>query len=108
MILTSAFILPPPRLLEAQLQDQRREHEEEVEALKAQVEAMREEMEKQQQAFFQTLQLSPEAQVEFGLQQEITRLTNENLVRDCVRDQFPLWSMLSNQILRRWVKKRKW
>uniref|UniRef100_A0A7M4F7N9 Unconventional myosin-Vb-like n=1 Tax=Crocodylus porosus TaxID=8502 RepID=A0A7M4F7N9_CROPO len=36
-------------------------------------------MEKQQQAFFQTLQLSPEAQVEFGLQQEITRLTNENL-----------------------------
>uniref|UniRef100_A0A8B9ZL37 Myosin-Vb n=1 Tax=Anas platyrhynchos TaxID=8839 RepID=A0A8B9ZL37_ANAPL len=67
------------RLLEAQLQDQRREHEEEVEALQNQVEAMKEEMEKQQQAFLQTLQLSPEAQVEFGLQQEITRLTNENL-----------------------------
>ncbi|NXL04348.1 MYO5B protein, partial [Mesembrinibis cayennensis] len=67
------------RLLEAQLQDQRREHEEEVEALKNQVDAMKEEMEKQQQAFLQTLQLSPEAQVEFGLQQEITRLTNENL-----------------------------
>ncbi|XP_068780638.1 unconventional myosin-Vb isoform X1 [Struthio camelus] len=67
------------RLLEAQLQDQRREHEEEVETLKNQVEAMKEEMEKQQQAFLQTLQLSPEAQVEFGLQQEITRLTNENL-----------------------------
>ncbi|KAM9508315.1 unconventional myosin-Vb isoform 2-T2 [Guaruba guarouba] len=67
------------RLLEAQLQDQRREHEEEVEALKNQVDAMKEEMEKQQQTFLQTLQLSPEVQVEFGLQQEITRLTNENL-----------------------------
>ncbi|NXT35102.1 MYO5B protein, partial [Pelecanoides urinatrix] len=67
------------RLLEAQLQDQRKEHEEEVEALKNEVDAMKEEMEKQQQAFLQTLQLSPEAQVEFGLQQEITRLTNENL-----------------------------
>uniref|UniRef100_A0A8C3S1U5 Unconventional myosin-Vb n=1 Tax=Chelydra serpentina TaxID=8475 RepID=A0A8C3S1U5_CHESE len=67
------------RLLEAQLQDQRREHEEEVETLKTQMETLREEMEKQQQAFFQTLQLPPEAQVEFGIQQEITRLTNENL-----------------------------
>ncbi|NXG05801.1 MYO5B protein, partial [Sakesphorus luctuosus] len=70
---------PVLRLLEAQLQDQRREHEEEIEALKSQVDAMQEELEKQQQAFLQTLQLSPEAQVEFGLQQEITRLTNENL-----------------------------
>ncbi|NXC43706.1 MYO5B protein, partial [Penelope pileata] len=70
---------PSLRLLEAQLQDQRREHEEEVEALQNQVDAMKEEMEKQQQAFLQTLQLPPEAQVEFGLQQEITRLTNENL-----------------------------
>lgn len=70
------------RLLEAQLQEQRREHEEEVEALKNEVDAMREELEKQQQAFLQSLQLSPEAQVEFGLQQEITRLTNENLVRE--------------------------
>ncbi|XP_077202885.1 unconventional myosin-Vb isoform X2 [Paroedura picta] len=67
------------RLLEAQLQDQQREHEEEVEALKDQIEALREEMAKQQDIFYQTLQLSPEAQVEFGIQQEITRLTNENL-----------------------------
>ncbi|XP_041567303.2 unconventional myosin-Vb isoform X1 [Taeniopygia guttata] len=67
------------RLLEAQLQEQRREHEEEMEALKNQVDFMQEELEKQQQAFLQTLQLSPEVQVEFGLQQEITRLTNENL-----------------------------
>ncbi|NXR23214.1 MYO5B protein, partial [Cinclus mexicanus] len=70
---------PVLRLLEAQLQDQRREHEEEMEALKNQVDLMQEELEKQQQAFLQTLQLSPEVQVELGLQQEITRLTNENL-----------------------------
>ncbi|NWI85563.1 MYO5B protein, partial [Pitta sordida] len=70
---------PVLRLLEAQLQEQRREHEEEMETLKNQVDAMQEDMEKQQQAFLQTLQLSPEVQVEFGLQQEITRLTNENL-----------------------------
>ncbi|XP_029436017.1 unconventional myosin-Vb isoform X3 [Rhinatrema bivittatum] len=67
------------RLLEAQLQAQSREHEEEVEILTAHVEALKEEVEKQQQVLLQTLQLSPEAQVEFGIQQEITRLTNENL-----------------------------
>ncbi|NXD86886.1 MYO5B protein, partial [Halcyon senegalensis] len=77
------------RLLEAQLQDQRREYEEEVEALKNQVDEMKEELEKQQQAFLQNLQLSPEAQVEFGLQQEITRLTNENLVRGFTRSHLP-------------------
>ncbi|XP_048359206.1 unconventional myosin-Vb-like isoform X1 [Sphaerodactylus townsendi] len=67
------------RLLEAQLQDQRREHEEEVEALKDQIEASREELNKQQEIFYQTLQLPSDAQVEFGIQQEITRLTKENL-----------------------------
>nr|XP_060467782.1 unconventional myosin-Vb [Panthera onca] len=67
------------RLLEAQLQAQSREHEEEVEGLRAQVEALKEELDKQQQTFCQTLLLSPEAQVEFGVQQEISRLTNENL-----------------------------
>ncbi|XP_007942045.2 unconventional myosin-Vb [Orycteropus afer afer] len=67
------------RLLEAQLQAQSREYEEEVESLKAQVEALKEELDKQQQTFCQTLLLSPEAQVEFGIQQELSRLTNENL-----------------------------
>lgn len=57
-----------------------------MEALKNQVDAVKEEMEKQQQTFLQTLQLSPEVQVEFGLQQEITRLTNENLVRGCIEN----------------------
>lgn len=67
-------------MLEAQLQAQSRAHEEEVEGLKAQVEALKEEMDRQQQTFSQTLLLSPEAQVEFGVQQEMSRLTNENLV----------------------------
>uniref|UniRef100_A0A8C2SJB3 Myosin VB n=1 Tax=Capra hircus TaxID=9925 RepID=A0A8C2SJB3_CAPHI len=68
------------RLLEAQLQAQSREHEEEVDNLKAQLEALKEEMDRQQQTFCQTLLLSPEAQVEFGIQQEMSQLTNENLV----------------------------
>lgn len=74
------------RLLEEQLQEQRRVHEEEMETLKNQVDLMQEELEKQQQALLQTLQLSPEVQVELGLQQEITRLTNENLVRGCAEN----------------------
>ncbi|OWK01807.1 hypothetical protein Celaphus_00017785 [Cervus elaphus hippelaphus] len=75
-------ICPPSsgcRLLEAQLQTQSREHEEEVDNLKTQLEALKEEMDRQQQTFCQTLLLSPEAQVEFGVQQEMSRLTNENL-----------------------------
>nr|XP_058895729.1 unconventional myosin-Vb isoform X3 [Kogia breviceps] len=67
------------RLLEAQLQAQSRKHEEEAEGLKAQVEALKEELDKQQQTFCQTLLLSPEAQVEFGIRQEMSRLTSENL-----------------------------
>ncbi|KAM5305478.1 unconventional myosin-Vb-like [Glossophaga mutica] len=67
------------RLLEAQLQAQSRTQEEEAEALRAQVEALQEELDRQQQTFSQTLLLSPEAQVEFAVQQEMSRLTNENL-----------------------------
>ncbi|XP_051866107.1 unconventional myosin-Vb isoform X2 [Pristis pectinata] len=67
------------RLLEAQLQSQIKQHEEEVERLQAQIEAMKEEMEKQQQVLTQTLQMSPDARIEYNIQQEITRLTNENL-----------------------------
>ncbi|XP_071989360.1 unconventional myosin-Vb isoform X2 [Engystomops pustulosus] len=67
------------RLLEAQLQAQSQQHGDEVEALSDQIEALKEELDKQQQVLLQAMQLSPEAQVEFGLQHEITRLTNENL-----------------------------
>ncbi|XP_055994122.1 unconventional myosin-Vb isoform X2 [Sorex fumeus] len=67
------------RLLEAQLQEQSREHAREAEELRAQVEALREELAGQQQTFCQALLLSPDAQVEFGVQREISRLTSENL-----------------------------
>lgn len=78
------------RLLEAQLQAQSRTHEEEAEALRAQVEALKEELDRQQQTFSQTLLLSPEAQVEFAVQQEMSRLTNENLVSShCPADPSP-------------------
>lgn len=63
-----------------------------MEGLKAQVEALKEELDKQQQTFCQTLLLSPEAQVEFGVQQEISRLTNENLVSD-VAHRITLWKV---------------
>lgn len=72
------------RLLEAQLQAQSQQHDDEVEALSDQIEALKEELEKQQQVLLTAMQLSPEAQVEFGLQHEITRLTNENLVSDYI------------------------
>ncbi|XP_067886637.1 unconventional myosin-Vb [Heterodontus francisci] len=67
------------RLLEAQLQTQIRQHEEEVERMQAQIETLKEDMEKQQHVLTQTLQMSPEARIEYNVQQEITRLTNENL-----------------------------
>ncbi|KAM3938282.1 unconventional myosin-Vb isoform 2-T2 [Leptodactylus fuscus] len=67
------------RLLEAQLQAQSQQHNDEVEAMSDQIEALKEELEKQQQVLLHAMQLSPEAQVELGLQHEITRLTNENL-----------------------------
>ncbi|XP_032889430.1 unconventional myosin-Vb [Amblyraja radiata] len=67
------------RLLEAQLQAQIKQHEEEVERMRAQIEAIKEEMEKQQQILTHTLQMSPDARIEYNVQQEITRLTNENL-----------------------------
>ncbi|MGH0182879.1 UNVERIFIED_CONTAM: hypothetical protein FKN15_010692 [Acipenser sinensis] len=69
------------RLLEAQLQSQSRQYEDEMEALRTQIEVFRDEIERKQELLSQTLQLSPEAQVEYSVQQEITRLTNENLVR---------------------------
>lgn len=69
------------RILEAQLQGQSQQHEDEMEAMTSQIESLKEELENQQQVLLHALQLSPEAQVEFGIQQEITRLTNENLVR---------------------------
>ncbi|XP_076139671.1 unconventional myosin-Vb isoform X2 [Alosa pseudoharengus] len=67
------------RLLEAQLQSQSRQHKDELVALHTQIEVLREDLEKKQEALNQIMALSPEDKVEYSVQQEITRLTNENL-----------------------------
>uniref|UniRef100_A0A3Q1JSJ2 Myosin VB n=1 Tax=Anabas testudineus TaxID=64144 RepID=A0A3Q1JSJ2_ANATE len=67
------------RLLEAQLQSQSRQHKDELEALHTQIELLKDDIEKKQEILNYTMSLSPEAQVEFSVQQEITRLTNDNL-----------------------------
>lgn len=67
------------RLLESQLQSQKRSHENEAEALRGEIQTLKEENNRQQQLLAQNLQLPPEARIEASLQHEITRLTNENL-----------------------------
>ncbi|XP_040013447.1 unconventional myosin-Vb isoform X6 [Xiphias gladius] len=67
------------RLLEAQLQSQSRQHKDELEALNTQIELLKADIEKKQEILNHTMSLSPEAQVEYSVQQEITRLTNDNL-----------------------------
>ncbi|XP_049460223.1 unconventional myosin-Vb isoform X2 [Epinephelus fuscoguttatus] len=67
------------KLLEAQLQTQSRQHKDELEALHTQIELLRVDIEKKQELLNYTSSLSPEAQVEYSVQQEITRLTNDNL-----------------------------
>ncbi|XP_046723178.1 unconventional myosin-Vb isoform X2 [Silurus meridionalis] len=67
------------RLLETQLQSQNRKHQDELEALHTQIEVMKEDLEKKQEMLNHFSSLSPDALVEFSVQQEITRLTNENL-----------------------------
>ncbi|XP_061452036.1 unconventional myosin-Va isoform X2 [Rhineura floridana] len=67
------------RLLESQLQSQKRSHDNELEALRGEIQRLKEENNRQQQLLAQNLQLPPEARIEASLQHEITRLTNENL-----------------------------
>ncbi|CAN9504644.1 unnamed protein product [Ophioblennius macclurei] len=67
------------KLLEAQLQNQTRVHRDELEALRTQIELLKEDIEKKQEIINYTSSLSPEAQVEYSVQLEITRLTNDNL-----------------------------
>uniref|UniRef100_A0A673CDP7 Unconventional myosin-Vb n=1 Tax=Sphaeramia orbicularis TaxID=375764 RepID=A0A673CDP7_9TELE len=67
------------KLLEAQLQSQSRQHKDELEALHTQIELLKGDIEKKQEILNYTMSLSPEAQVEYSIQQEITRLTNDNL-----------------------------
>ncbi|XP_026153683.1 unconventional myosin-Vb isoform X2 [Mastacembelus armatus] len=67
------------KLLEAQLQTQARQHKDELEALHTQIELLKDDIEKKQEILNYTMSLSPEAQVEYSVQREITRLTNDNL-----------------------------
>ncbi|XP_068609278.1 unconventional myosin-Vb [Brachionichthys hirsutus] len=67
------------KLLEAQLQTQARQHGDELEALHTQIELLRDDLEKKQEILNYMSSLSPEAKVEYSIQQEITRLTNDNL-----------------------------
>uniref|UniRef100_A0A8B9PI93 Unconventional myosin-Va n=1 Tax=Apteryx owenii TaxID=8824 RepID=A0A8B9PI93_APTOW len=67
------------RLLECQLQSQKKSHENELESLRGEIQSLKEENNRQQQLLAQNLQLPPEARIEASLQHEITRLTNENL-----------------------------
>ncbi|XP_076012273.1 unconventional myosin-Va isoform X1 [Genypterus blacodes] len=67
------------RLLESQLQAQRRGYDNEIESLRGELQNVKEENNRQQQLLAQNLQLPPEARIEASLQHEITRLTNENL-----------------------------
>ncbi|KAM6980375.1 unconventional myosin-Va isoform 2-T2 [Aplochiton taeniatus] len=67
------------RLLESQLQAQRRSYDNEVEVMRGELQSVKEENNRQQQLLAQNLQLPPEARIEASLQHEITRLTNENL-----------------------------
>ncbi|KAM4677427.1 unconventional myosin-Va isoform 2-T2 [Discoglossus pictus] len=67
------------RVLESQLQQQKKAYDNEVEALRGEIQGLKEENNRQQQLLAQNLQLPPEARIEASLQHEITRLTNENL-----------------------------
>ncbi|CAJ0939024.1 unnamed protein product, partial [Ranitomeya imitator] len=67
------------RVLETQLQAQKKTYENEVESLRGEIQGLKEENNRQQQLLAQNLQLPPEARIEASLQHEITRLTNENL-----------------------------
>ncbi|XP_075064119.1 unconventional myosin-Va isoform X9 [Mixophyes fleayi] len=67
------------KVLESQLQTQKKSYENEVESLRGEIQGLKEENNRQQQLLAQNLQLPPEARIEASLQHEITRLTNENL-----------------------------
>ncbi|XP_061657144.1 unconventional myosin-Vb isoform X2 [Syngnathoides biaculeatus] len=67
------------KLLERDLESQKDRRAREVEALQAEVEALKEDVEKKQEALDYATSLSPEALLEYSVQLEITRLTDDNL-----------------------------
>lgn len=73
-------IPPSSRLLEFQMQEQERVHNEKYRELLEEVNKLKNEKEQQQKLLAQSLFLSEDARIEASLKHEITRLTNENLV----------------------------
>lgn len=68
-------------MLESQLQAERQSHTEELEALRAELQVLKEEREQQQEHLLSdTLQLPHDGRVNAALQSEISRLTRHNLV----------------------------
>uniref|UniRef100_A0A3B3DML6 Myosin VAb n=2 Tax=Oryzias melastigma TaxID=30732 RepID=A0A3B3DML6_ORYME len=69
------------RLLECQMQEQERVHDEKYQKLLEEANKLRAEKEQQQKLLTQSLVLPEDARIEASLKHEITRLTNENLER---------------------------
>ncbi|GCB71972.1 hypothetical protein scyTo_0001773 [Scyliorhinus torazame] len=67
------------KLLMDQLDEQKAQHVKEIATFQIEARGFKEKLNEQQKFFAQALQLSSEAQMEVGLQQEIARLANENL-----------------------------
>ncbi|XP_040893941.1 unconventional myosin-Va-like isoform X1 [Toxotes jaculatrix] len=67
------------RLLEFQMQEQERVHNEKYRKLLEEVNKLKDEREQQQKLFAQSLLLPEDARIEASLKHEITRLTSENL-----------------------------
>lgn len=72
------------RLLECQMQEEQRVHDERYQKLLEEVNKLKAEKEQQQKLLAQSLILPEDARIEASLKHEITRLTNENLVRPVV------------------------
>ncbi|KAK1152599.1 unconventional myosin-Vb-like [Acipenser oxyrinchus oxyrinchus] len=67
------------KFLESQLVSQRQKWDSEMEALRLQVGAQREEVDRQSQALAHTLTLPPETGLQLGLQEQLARLAADNL-----------------------------
>lgn len=82
--LTDIFAEHVCRLLECQMQEQERVHDEKYQKLLEEANKLRAEKEQQQKLLTQSLVLPEDARIEASLKHEITRLTNENLVGPAV------------------------
>lgn len=73
-------IHPSSRILECQMQEQKRATDEENRKLLDEVNKFKAEKEQQQKLLTQSLLLPEDARIEASLKHEMTRLTSENLV----------------------------